>query len=125
MTNTLHQKAATRARGDARRDWRKRMSDHVAFGLLVYTCLHIFFTTGAMKSGSGSLLPYFALVVLVLAIIPACRLMEKRWDGLSDEAAGDPALAPAFRRDAALVWLGAVGLPLALTGLFHLARALA
>ncbi|QZH76670.1 MAG: hypothetical protein JY451_09575 [Erythrobacter sp.] len=99
-------------------DWRKSASDHVAFGLLVYTGLHIFVTMTQLKSGGGSLLPYFALVVLVAAIIPACRWMEKRWEGLSDEQAADPALAPAFKREMALLWLAAIGLPLALTFAF-------
>lgn len=99
-------------------DWRKGASDHVAFGLLVYTGLHIFVTMTQLKSGGGSLLPYFALVVLVAAIIPACRWMEKRWEGLSDAEASDPALAPAFKREMALLWLAAIGLPLALTFAF-------
>jgi hypothetical protein len=100
------------------------MSDHVAYGLLVYTGLHIFVTMGVLKSGSGSVLPYFSLVVLVVAIIPACRWMEKRWDGLSDDQAADMALAPAYRRDATLVWLGAIGLPLVITGLFKAVQVL-
>lgn len=124
MTDTLEHGAATPRSTTAQRDWRRRMSDHVAFGLLVYTGLHIFVTMGALKSGSGSVLPYFSLIVLVLAIIPACRLFEKRWEGLTDAAAADPALAPAFRRDAVLVWLGAIGLPIGLTGAFKAAAAL-
>ncbi len=99
-------------------DWRRRASDHVAFGLLVYTGLHIFVTMTQLKSGGGSILPYFALIVLVAAIIPACRWAENRWESLSDEAAHDPALAPTFRREMALLWLAAIGLPLALTFAF-------
>lgn len=96
-------------------DWRRRISDHVAFGLLVYTGLHIFFTMTQLKSESGSALPYLALIVLVAAIIPACRWFEMRWVGLSDAQAADPALAPVFRREVALLWLAAIGLPLVLT----------
>ena len=49
------------------RDWRKAMSDNVAYALLVYTGLTIFVTVNAMKSGGGmSILPYLALVVLVV-----------------------------------------------------------
>ena len=32
------------------RDWRKAMSDNVAYALLVYTALQIFMTIGAMKN---------------------------------------------------------------------------
>lgn len=99
------------------RDWRKAMSDHVAYALLVYTGLQIFLTVKAMSEGISSIFPYVALVILVAAIIPACRWFERRWTGMSDEAATDPAYAGAFRRDTIMLWLLAIGLPLALTGL--------
>jgi hypothetical protein len=102
-------------------DWRKRMSDHIAYGLLVYTGLQIFVTMGVLKTGGESILPYFALVVLVAAIIPGCRLFERRWEGLSDEQAANPELADLFKRDRNWVWIAAIGLPFLLTGLFKLA----
>ncbi|MBD2843442.1 hypothetical protein [Erythrobacter rubeus] len=105
--------AQTRAK-----DWRKSMSDHVAYALLVYTGLHIFVTVKAMAEGFPSLLPYFALVVLVAAIIPACRWFERRWTDLSDDQAVDPAYADAFRRDIIALWFLAIGLPIALTAFF-------
>ncbi|MEQ1542547.1 MAG: hypothetical protein ABL926_09865 [Novosphingobium sp.] len=101
-------------------DWRKRMSDNIAFALLVYTGLQIFLTMGALHGSGGSLLPYFALVVLVAAIIPACRRFEKRWARLDDVQAADPAFASYFRRDRIWLWVLAIGLPLAVTGLFKL-----
>ena len=99
-------------------DWRKKISDHVAFALLVYTGLHIFVTAHALKGEPGTILPYFALVVLVGAVIPACRMVERRWDGLSDTEAADPALRGAFYRDVGLLWLAAISLPLLLTAAF-------
>lgn len=105
--------------GKAPLDWRKRMSDTIAYALLVYTALQIFVTLGALKGNSNSLLPYFALVVLVAAIIPSCRRLERRWNRLGDSAAADPALAPQFRRDRLGIWLLAIGLPFVLTGLFR------
>jgi hypothetical protein len=101
-------------------DWRRKMSDNIAYALLAYTALQIFVTMGALKSAGGSLLPYLALVVLVGAIIPACRRFERRWNRLSDSQAHDPAMAGFFRRDRAVLWLLAIGLPFALTGLFKL-----
>lgn len=100
------------------RDWRKSMSDHVAYALLVYTALQIFVTVHALKQGSHSILPYFALIVLVAGIIPACRKFEGRWVNISDEQAHNPRLANAFRRDIVRLWALAIGLPFALTGLF-------
>lgn len=99
------------------RDWRKSMSDHVAYALLVYTGLQIFMTVKALSDGMSSILPYIALIILVAAIIPACRWFERRWTVMSDEDATDPAFAGAFRRDAVMLWSMAIGLPLLLTGL--------
>jgi len=99
-------------------DWRKRMSDNIAYALLVYTALQIFVTMGALHSSGASLLPYFALVILVAGIIPACRRFEKRWNRLSDAQAADPGFGVWFRRDRMWLWAMAVGLPFAVTGLF-------
>ncbi len=101
-------------------DWRKRMSDHIAYALLAYTGLQIFVTMGALNAKSGSLLPYFALVVLVAAIIPACRRFERRWNRLSDEQAADPGLAPYYRNDRNWVWALAIGLSFIVTAVFKL-----
>ncbi|MEM9501701.1 MAG: hypothetical protein AAF941_07635 [Pseudomonadota bacterium] len=101
-------------------NWRKAMSDHVAYALLVYTGLQIFVTVKALAHGFPSILPYIALVILVAGIIPACRWFEKRWTDLSDEEAADMAYARAFRRDTIGLWLLAIGLPFLLTGIFKL-----
>jgi len=101
-------------------DWRKRMSDHIAYALLVYTALQIFMTMGALHGKGGSMLPYFALVVLVAAIIPACRRFEKRWNRLNDEQAADPGYVSYYRRDRLWVWIMAIGLPFLVTGVFKL-----
>src|SRR5687768_12634223 len=109
---------ATTKRAGRKLDWRKKMSDNVAYALLVYTGLQIFVTMSTLKNGSGSILPYFALIVLVAAIIPGCRMFEKRWDSLSNSEAANPELRDRFRRDLVVLWLCAIGLPLALTGLY-------
>lgn len=102
------------------RDWRKSMSDNVAYALLVYTGLTIFVTVNAMKVGGMSILPYLALVVLVAGIIPACRSFERRWRDLTDEEAADMAFASSYRRDQIVLWVLAIGLPIALTAIFKL-----
>ena len=116
----LAPQAATRPVGAKPVDWRRKMSDNIAYALLVYTALQIFVTMGAVKSEGASLLPYLALVVLVGAIIPACRRFERRWNRLSEDQAHDPAMAGYFRRDWITLWLLAIGLPFALTGVFKL-----
>ena len=124
MAKALHRnkrqmprQGVTRA-GAGQLDWRRRISDHVAFALLAYTGMQIFVTMAALKSGHASLLPYFALVVLVLATIPGCRLFEARWNELDEEAAHDPQLAGRFTRDVVVLWALALGLPMALTGAY-------
>lgn len=107
-------------------DWRKRMSDNIAYALLVYTGLQIFITMSVLHGKGGSMLPYFALVMLVAAIIPACRRFEKRWNRLSDEQAADPQFSGYYRRDQAWLWGLALGLPFVVAGLFlGMARLLA
>src|SRR6187551_921241 len=118
MDEALRERSVTQKRAGSKLDWRRKMSDHVAYALLVYTGLQIFVTMSALKVGAGSILPYFALIVLIGAIIPGCRMFERRWEGLSDSEAANPELADRFKRDRLLVWLFAIGLPIALTGLF-------
>ena len=124
MNKLVSHESVSDGHGHKTRDWRKSMSDHVAYALLVYTGLQIFVTVHAMKEGSHSILPYFALVILVAGIIPACRWFERRWITLSDEEGTDPALAGAFRSDALKLWAMAIGLPFLLTGLFTLASSI-
>ncbi len=102
-----------------RGDWRKQMSDNVAYGLLVYTGLQIFVTMHEIQGTSASILPLFALVVLVAAIIPMFRQFERRWEHLTDEQAHDLAYKAAFRRDQIRVWLLAAVLPFVITGAFR------
>lgn len=109
--------ASGEAGNSHRRDWRKAMSDNVALALIVYTALQIFVTVNAIKEGVSSTLPYFALIFLVAAIIPACRWAEGRWKNLSDVEAANEDLKPAFRRDQIILWLAAIGLPLVLTAI--------
>lgn len=120
MAKIWHGADVTDLTADRPLDWRKRMSDHIAYALLAYTGLQIFVTMGALNAKSGSLLPYFALIVLVAAIIPACRRFERRWNRLSDEQAADPELAPFYRHDRNWVWSLAIGLPFIVTGMFKL-----
>ena len=123
MDKALRDAVATQKRAGRKLDWRRRMSDNVAYALLVYTGLQIWVTMGQLNNGSGSILPYFALIMLVAAIIPGCRMFEKRWDRLSDSEAANPELRDRFRRDVIVLWLAAVGLPFALTGAFLAIRA--
>lgn len=106
----VHHVGAVSAKG-----WREKMSDHIAYALLIYTGLQIFMTIGSIHNTSGSLLPYFALVVLVGAMIPAFRKLERRWESLCKSGQSDEALQGLFRRDVILLWMAAIGIPLVMT----------
>lgn len=100
-------------------DWRKAMSDNVAYALIVYTGLQIFLTVDAIKATGLRSLAMLCLIILVVAIIPACHKLDKRWRDLSEGDAHDRTLAGAYRRDQAMLWLLALGLPFALTLMFR------
>lgn len=119
--NKALQPPGTKARSAT--DWRKKMSDNVAYGLLVYTGLQIFVTMHEIQGASTSLLPVFVLVVLVAAIIPLFRNFERRWEHLSDEQAVNPAFKAAFRRDQVKIWALAALLPFMITGGFKVLNA--
>ncbi len=106
-------------------DWRKRMSDTVAYSLLVYTALQIFVTLRTLEGEGGSLLPMIALIVLVAGIIPMFRHFERRWEKLSPAEAANPARHADFRRDQLAVWAAAIGLPFLLAAVFRLLVSLA
>ncbi len=100
-------------------DWRKSMSDNVAYALIVYTGLQIFLTVDAIKDTGLRSLAMLCLVILIAAIIPACHKLDKRWRDLSESEAHNQALAGAYRRDQVLLWSMALGLPFALTLMFR------
>lgn len=118
------QKAPSAKDGMTGVDWRKKMSNNVAYGLLVYTALQIFVTMHEIQGKSASILPVFVLVMLVAAIIPMFRHFERRWEQLSDDQAHNPAYSSAFRRDQIKVWALAALLPFVITGAFKAFTAL-
>jgi len=99
----------------ATKGWREKISDHIAYALLVYTGLQIFLTIGSIHNTNGSLLPYFALVALVGAMIPAFRMLEGRWEKLCGSGRDDDELRPLFRHDIRLLWLATIGIPVVMT----------
>ncbi len=100
-------------------DWRRSMSDNVAYALIVYTALQIFLTVDAIKATGLRSLAMLCLVILVAAIIPACHKLDRRWRDLSESDAHDHTLASAYRRDQILLWMLAIGLPFVLTLMFR------
>lgn len=101
------------------KSYSKRMSDHVAFALVIYTLLLIFAVTPAIESKGTSILPYFMLVIFVGLVIPACRGLERRWQALQATDNGDGSLDTRYKVDRAKLWLAAIGIPVGLALFFH------
>ncbi len=102
----------------AHKSYAKRISDHVAVALVVYTLALIFITSPAMHSEGTSILPYFALVGFVAMVIPACRNMERRWQALEQGDLGEGGLETRFNADRIKLWVAALGIPVLLAVLF-------
>jgi hypothetical protein len=100
----------------AYKSYSKRISDHVAVALVVYTLALIFITSPAMSSEGTSILPYFGLVLFVAMVIPGCRNMERRWQGL--EASRPDDIERQFTADRIKLWVAAIGIPIVLAVLF-------
>lgn len=113
-------KAEHAAHSRTRKSYAKRMSDHVAVALVVYTLALIFITSPAMESKGMSILPYFMLVIFVAMVIPACRGLERRWVALEISDLGENALHTRFGVDAAKVWIGAIVIPVLLSVIFRI-----
>lgn len=111
-------KAHHAAHSREHKSYAKRISDHVAIGLVVYTLALIFVTSPAMHSEGTSILPYFALVLFVAMVIPTCRNMERRWQHLESGELSDASLETRFTADRIKIWIGALGIPVALAVLF-------
>ena len=102
----------------ARKSYSKRMSDHVATALVIYTLALIFVTAPTMESKGTSILPYMMLVIFVAMVIPACRNLERRWTILEASELSDGGLETRFNIDRAKLWMTAIGVPFLLAFIF-------
>jgi cell division protein FtsW (lipid II flippase) len=107
-------KAEHATHSGAHKSYAKRISDHVAVALVVYTLALIFVTSPAMESKGTSILPYFMLVIFVAMVIPACRNMERRWIKLEASELGHGGLETRFTADRVKLWVAALGIPVLL-----------
>ena len=102
----------------AYKSYAKRMSDHVAIALVVYTLVLIFLVTPTIESSGMSIFPYFVLVLFVAAVIPFCRNLERRWQKLCATALPDDGLETQYVADRMKLWVAAIAMPAVLAVLF-------
>jgi hypothetical protein len=100
------------------KSYSKRMSDHVAFALVVYTLMLIFLVTPTIESGGTSIFPYFVLVLFVGAVIPLCRNMERRWQALDAATYNGDGLQSQYTADRLKLWTAALAIPAFLAVVF-------
>lgn len=102
----------------ADKSYAKRMSDHVAIALVVYTLVLIFLVTPTIESSGMSIFPYFVLVLFVAAVIPLCRNLERRWQKLCATARQADGLETQYVADRLKLWVAAIAIPAVLAVLF-------
>ena len=95
--------------GHSARYWHRKMSNNIAAALVLFTGLQIFVISTVVASGATSLLYHLGIALLIAAIVPACRAMERRWEVQSQRSMG---IAERFRLDQLKLWGTALLLPL-------------
>lgn len=91
---------------------KNRISDHIAFALIVYTLMLIFMVTPAIKAKGMAIWPYFLLVFLVILMVPFCRGIERRWARFEGSIESGSPEARRFVFDRCKLWIVAVGVPI-------------
>lgn len=89
----------------------RAMSIHAALALLTFAALQIAGVVLLANRPGGAVLPFIALVALLLLAIPFARRIERRWRRLSDNALPCAALHTCFRRDRWNLWRAALAVP--------------
>ncbi len=111
--------ARNQLRSGKSKSFARQMSDHVAMALVVYTLLLIFLVTPAIETKGLSIVPYFLLILLVAAIIPVFRRLDRRWTMLDGSELSYDSLQSRFNIDRAKLWIVTIAVPLILVSLFR------
>lgn len=93
--------------------WHRKMSNNLAGALVLFTGLQICIISGVVATGASTLLYHLGIAVLLAAIVPAARNMERRWELLSQSDLSRQSLSTRFRVDQLKLWCAALFLPLA------------
>jgi hypothetical protein len=94
------------------KSWHRRMSNNLAAALVTFAGLQIFVISAVVATGATTLLYHIGIAILIAAVIPAARNIERRWETLSQSDLSHHGLAVRFRMDQLKLWTGALLLPL-------------
>jgi hypothetical protein len=89
------------------------MSNNLAWALVLFTGLQIAVISGVVATGASTILYHLGIAVLIAAVVPAARNLERRWESLSQSDLSGLRLAALFRVDQLKLWGTALFLPLA------------
>lgn len=88
------------------------MSNNLAAALITFAGLQIFVISAVVATGATTLLYHIGIAVLIAAVIPAARNLERRWETLSQSGLSGHGLAVRFRMDQLKLWTATLLLPL-------------
>ena len=96
----------------------RRMTWHVAAALIVYAGLQLWLVIGAVSDGATRVLPYVAVGLVLVAVVPLARRIEQRWARLAQTALPSRQLSRSYRLEALRLWVAAIVLPFIWVGAF-------
>lgn len=105
-----------RASSKSEKTYTKRISDNIAYALIVYTMMLIFLVAGAIKTSGMSVMPYILLMLFVAFVIPMARKLEKKWEMLDQSELSESSLKRRYNIDRTKLWIGTLVFPLLLMG---------
>lgn len=97
-----------------RKSYAKRITDNIAYALIIYTLMLIFLVAGAITTNSMSVAPYLLLMLFIALVIPMARKLEKKWEMLDGSELSHSSLRKRFAIDRTKLWFGTFSLPLIL-----------
>ena len=103
----------------------RQMTIHIAAAVVVYALVQLWLVIGAVAEGGSRFLPHIGVGLMLIAVVPAARRIERRWADLANSALASRELCQSYRHDAARVWAGAIILPFVWVGAFMGASAAA
>ena len=115
MANAGHAGSVRGHGAGEKKGFAKRMSDHIAVALVVYTLALIFVTMPSIETEGMSTFPLVLLVVLVGGIIPFLRYFEHRWMKFENSGQAQDGFNTRFTIDRLVIWVVAIGVPFALS----------
>lgn len=102
----------SRAANISSKSWRRRMSNNLAAALVTFAGLQIFVISAVVAIGATTLLYHIGIAILIAAVIPAARNLDRRWEALSQSDLSNQGLAVRFRMDQLKLWTATLLLPL-------------